>query len=121
MIRKLRKGNLNMIEASFEIFGKVQGVMFRKTLIRACHNRSLEAGATNDRLNLKRVTFSVIGEESEVEKLCNDLLSLSELNSWGASATALNKLGDFVKIDNHEVTTRNFQQIKFSNSVEFFL
>ena len=36
---------------SFEVFGKVQGIMFRQTFIRGLEKRKISGGATNDPQN----------------------------------------------------------------------
>lgn len=106
---------------SFKVLGKVQGIMFRKTFIRACHRRGLSAGATNSPIDRGVVTCSVEGEDQEVYKLKNDLLELKELNSWGAHVESVVIMDEFINIDSHEVTTDNLESFEWSDGVQFFL
>jgi acylphosphatase len=109
------------MKKSFEVFGKVQGIMFRQTLMRSCKRRGILAGATNDADNRERVTFSLDCKEEDMTLLCNDLISLENLNSWGAHANSLNELSDFIEFSNHQVTTENVDEFKWTEGVEFFL
>lgn len=109
------------MKKSFEVFGKVQGIMFRQTLMRSCHRRGIAAGATNDSTNKDRVTFSLDCEEDKIISLCRDLLELEELNSWGAKALSLNELDIFIHFEEHQVTTKNVDDFKWTEGVEFFL
>ena len=109
------------MKKSFEVFGKVQGIMFRQTLMRSCHRREISAGATNDSNNRDRVTFSLDCEEAKIHSLCKDLIELDRLNTWGANATKLNELNTFILLSEHQVTTDNVDDFKWTEGVEFFL
>ena len=109
------------IEKLHKVFGKVQGIMFRQTLMRSCLRRKIDAAATNDSSNRDRVTFSVIALEEEIECLCKDLLRLEKLNSWGASVSSLKELGQFIEFSEHQVSTKNVDEFKWTAGVEFFL
>ncbi|MGB0454302.1 MAG: acylphosphatase [Bacteriovoracaceae bacterium] len=106
---------------SFEVRGKVQGVMFRKTLIQAALKRGLEAGATNDKDVPSRVEFTLAGDEGKILELITQLIKGSDLNSWGAKVSELNELESLIDLSNHEVTTENVDEQNFSTGVEFFI
>ncbi|OUR99818.1 hypothetical protein A9Q84_01975 [Halobacteriovorax marinus] len=107
---------------SFQVIGKVQGIMFRQTFIRACLQRNIHAGATNDPSDRNLVTCSVeASEDAVIEKLIEDLTNLEKLNSWGAHVESLKVLKDSVAITKHEVTTDNVDNFNWSPDVEFFL
>jgi acylphosphatase len=109
------------VKQSYLVQGKVQGVMFRKTLILAANKRALRAGATNDALDHDTVHFSLEGDSRKIKELEVQLLSLDPLNSWGARAMSLIPLSLFKEIETHEVTTENIENLKFSSGVEFYL
>lgn len=109
------------MKESFKVFGRVQGIMFRQTFIRACHRRGLEAGATNNKKDKNLVTCTVEGEDNEIYKLKNDLLELKELNSWGCQVEKIQVLEDELDLSSHEVTTKNVDSFKWTEGVKFFL
>lgn len=107
---------------SFQVTGRVQGIMFRQTFIRACLNRKIHAGATNDPNDRNLVTCSVESENSQViEKLLYDLEALEKLNSWGAHVDKLKILENSISISDHEVTTENVDNFSWTPGVKFFL
>ncbi|WP_044557534.1 acylphosphatase [Halobacteriovorax marinus] len=110
-----------MMEKSFNVFGKVQGIMFRQTFIRSCHRRKLCAGASNSHENKQMVTCTVSGNEEEIDSLLNDLLNLEKLNSWGARVEKIQELDLVFDLDKHQVTTENVDSFKWSEGVEFYL
>src|SRR3990167_3890452 len=87
--------------------GKVQGVMFRQTFIRALLKRQLAGGATNDVADRDRVNFTIQGDEQKIGEVLGRLTSVVPLNSWGAIVTQLELLESPIPIDQHEVTTAN--------------
>ena len=101
--------------------GKVQGVMFRKTLILGAQKRGLKAGATNDPKDENCVHFSVDGEESSIKNLLASMMLLPTLNSWGAKPEHLIPADDFISLEDHQVTTENINQLEFTSGVEFYL
>lgn len=106
---------------SGKVTGKVQGVMFRQTLMRALITRNLQGGATNHKEKSDEVSFTVTGEPCLIIELIQDLKSGKELNSWGAKVDCLEELENITPVSNHEVTTDNVDQIKWSQGVEFYL
>ena len=105
---------------SFEVFGKVQGVMFRQTFIRGLIKRNLNGGATNISNKYKTVKISIEAEREEyILSLINDLLELKVINSWNATIESIHKI-DTIPISKHEVTTDNVDDYKWSSGVEFY-
>lgn len=51
----------------FSVWGKVQQVMFRQTLIRGCIKRNLECGASN--LENNEVLFTIKGDSDKIEEI----------------------------------------------------
>ncbi|MBT7609184.1 MAG: hypothetical protein HN576_05475 [Bacteriovoracaceae bacterium] len=109
------------MKQSYMVYGKVQGVMFRKTLILAAKRRGIIAGATNDRQDLNCVHFSLEGKEQDILDIEEKLLSLPELNSWGAKPNKLEKVQNYREISCYEVTTENIGELNFSSGVTFYL
>jgi len=106
---------------SGEVFGKVQGVMFRQTFIRALLKRNLKGGATNDKSNAKRVSFSLEGPKELVDEVTSTLASGKVLNSWGAQVDIMNRDEKYTNFKEHEVTTENVDNYKWTQGVEFYL
>lgn len=109
------------MKQSFYVFGKVQGVMFRRTFVLGALKRGLRAGATNDTSDRNKVSCSLEGDEEEILELISDLQSLEELNSWGAKVDRLELQQNFIEIDEHEVHGDNVDDKNWSSGVEFFL
>ncbi|MHC4930753.1 MAG: acylphosphatase [Planctomycetota bacterium] len=100
--------------------GRVQGVMFRQTFVRALQKRALKGGASNARHRRDEVTFTAEGEAAAVEELIHKLGS-RPLNSWGARVEAVEILDEVIPIERHEVTTVNVDDFAWSPGVEFYL
>ncbi|OFZ13020.1 MAG: hypothetical protein A2X86_09360 [Bdellovibrionales bacterium GWA2_49_15] len=101
--------------------GKVQGVMFRQTFIRALLKRQLLGGVSNDPREHDRVSFTIQGDEQKISEVLERLISVVPLNSWGASVTHLELLGAAIPIEQHQVTTANVDNFRWTQSVEFYL
>lgn len=108
------------VAESFLVHGKVQGIMFRQTFVRALLTRGLLGGATNNRLNQNEVSCSVEGEEEVLKELKNKLLTLDSLNSWGAKVEEIIPC-DYIPYQKCEVTTENVESKKWTPGVEFYL
>mmetsp|Transcript_52166 Transcript_52166/g.130972 ORF Transcript_52166/g.130972 Transcript_52166/m.130972 type:complete len:110 (+) Transcript_52166:55-384(+) len=104
----------------FVVFGRVQGVMFRQTLIRGAQKRSLQAGATNhaDRI---RVDFTLEGSSDVIDELVEKLQSTKPLNSWGAQVEKLEEAKAGIALEAHQVTTLNVDRFRWSKGVEMYL
>lgn len=108
-------------KVTINVYGKVQGIMFRQTFIRAAIKRELDAGATNDPNDRNHVTCSMEGDDTAIEELIHDLAQLDKLNSWGAKVDKVERLSDYLNYSSHEVTTENVDEYKWSTGVEFYL
>jgi len=104
----------------FKGTGKVQGVMFRQTLIRAAQKRGLSGGAAN-LVNSKSVQFYLSGEEELINEIISFLKSGKELNDWGACIEDLVELEEKVVAENYEVTTENVDDFEWSPNVTMYL
>ena len=93
--------------------GKVQGVMFRQTFIRALLKNNLKGGATNSKGDKNEVSFTIIGDENIVDVVLKRLEELDQLNSWGAQVQKLEILDEVVDISEHEVTTENVDTFNY--------
>ena len=92
-------------------------VMFRQTFIRACINRGITAGASNDKLNKSRVTFTMIGPSDKIEEIISFMSSGKPLNSWGAKFHQVNELTHSTSgmdLHLHQVTTDNVHDYNWS-------
>ena len=101
--------------------GRVQGVMFRQTLMRAAIREDIRAGATNlpDR---KRVAFTLQGDPTRIETLATRIGSGEELNSWHASAEVKEvSAEEGIDFEAHQVTTETVDNFNWSKGVEMYL
>lgn len=105
----------------FYVFGKVQGVMFRKTFVYGCHIRGLRAGATNSLDRHDKVSCTISGEEAIVNELIGRLTNGEPLNSWGAQVESIEESAEFIPIENHQVHTDNVDSFQWRSGVEVFL
>jgi|GEM_PF-5188391 len=82
---------MNEIEyhKEFSVFGKVQGVYFRKSFLFACHRRELSGAVTNDHKDPSLVHCSLKGNQKVIQKFLFDLENISPLNSLGANIVHL--------------------------------
>lgn len=106
---------------SYKAKGKVQGIMFRQTVIRGAQKRSLQAGATNDPEDENIVRFTLSGDEGKIKEMINKLTAGVEINSWGAKVESLEELSETIPVNDHAVTTSNVDDFKWSPGVEFYL
>ncbi len=108
-------------ERHFRAEGRVQGVMFRQTLIRAAQKRDLRAAASN--MPDGSVAFLLAGDPVKIEEITAGLTSDREINSWGARVTRLAPLPENERIpfERHQVTTENVDSFRWSTGIEMFL
>lgn len=109
-----------IVTESFLVHGKVQGIMFRQTFVRALLKRGLLGGATNNKSNQNEVSCSVKGDGDIIKELKEQLLSLESLNSWGAKVEEIVAC-EYIPYENCEVTTENVNSKKWTPGVEFYL
>ena len=112
---------MGLVSKYFDVYGKVQNVMFRQTFIRGALKRSLSGGATNDPLNQGRVLCMLEGGEKEVEDYIHFLEEKKVINSWGAKVEKIVPSEETKPIENYEVTTRNVDHFNWSPNVEMYI
>ena len=107
--------------AHFKVSGKVQGVMFRQTYIRACHSRGLKAAASN--LTDGTVSCYLSGDTGVIDDLMAKLHSGKEINSWGACVDKLIPISEAegIPFEKHQVTTTNVDSFNWSSGVDMYL
>lgn len=105
----------------FKVSGKVQGVMFRQTFIRACHSRGLKAAASN--LSDGTVSCYASGDTGMIDDLIANLLSGKEINSWGACVEKLIPISDVeaIPFEKHQVTTINVDRFNWHPNVDMYI
>ena len=108
------------MEKSFLVFGEVQGVMFRQTFIRGLIKRDLKGGATNNKDSEKTVSITISGDENEIDTVVKDLKTIKIINSWNATIQEIRALDKTIETSDHEVTTENVDEIKWSSGVDFY-
>ncbi len=99
--------------------GKVQNIMFRQTFIRGLINRGLRGGATNLD-NIKRVSFTIEGNDNLIKEVIDNLSSSEVLNSWGAKVEKLFISDKVIPIQDHQVTTDNVDDHNWRQDVDFY-
>eukprot|EP00056_Hartaetosiga_gracilis_P007357 m.107133 g.107133 ORF g.107133 m.107133 type:complete len:124 (+) comp12685_c7_seq2:50-421(+) len=105
----------------FKVYGEVQRVMFRQTLMRAAQRLGLRAAATNMKKDRSAVKLSLYGPQAKVDELVHRLQTVQPLNSWGAKVEKLERDArpwPFVK---HQVTTDNVDKKRWNPNVEMYL
>jgi len=110
----------------FTVRGNVQNVMFRQTFIRASLKRGLRAGASNDRVDRTKVSFTfAIGndtnESQRVEEIIAFMRSGKKLNDWGAKVESLEELTQGLNWNEHQVTTANVDTFSWNPNVVMYL
>ena len=108
-------------DVHFRVTGRVQGVMFRQTLIRAAQTRRIQGGASN--LPDGSVACFLSGASERIDEILEGLRSGKEINSWGARVEALSLLeaSNGIAFDRHQVTTGNVDTFRWSGGVDMFL
>lgn len=108
-------------EVYFLVEGRVQGVMFRQTFIRAAQFRGLKGGATN--VSGDRVSCFLAGEADQVQQVMDGLESGRPINSWGAVVDHLLPLNEDkgIPFEQHQVTTENVDSFHWNPNVDMYL
>lgn len=106
-----------------EVRGKVQKVMFRKTVIRAMQKRGLEGGASNDRQDTNLVRITMRGDPLVMEGLVTALREGQPINDWGARATSVEDVDDErgILVEAHQVTTTTVDDRNWNPNVTMYL
>jgi len=95
--------------------------MFRQTLIRACLKRNLQCGASNDKQQKNRVTFTMAGEESKMNEIIDFMKSGKEMNDWGARCETLKQMETGKKIEEHQVVKNYLLFFLFTLFIYLFI
>ncbi len=105
----------------FKVSGKVQGVMFRQTFIRACQKRNLEAAASN--LSDGTVSCYISGDTDMIDDIMLNLLSGKKINSWGAYVEELFPIADTdgIPLHDHQVTTETVDSFSWNHDVDMYI
>lgn len=107
---------------SYQVSGKVQGVMFRQTFIRCCQRFKITAGATNTKTKTI-VTFTIKGDDKIVQDFMKHIESFKQkpINNWGAQYNDIKEITPAIPLEKHQVTTENVDDRKWNPNVKFFL
>ncbi|KAJ0407122.1 hypothetical protein ATCC90586_005686 [Pythium insidiosum] len=107
----------------FQVRGKVQRVMFRQTVIRAMIKRGLQGGATNDKADRTLVHVTLRGGADSIQELIDAIGSGSDLNDWGARATAVKEVDRArgKSLSSHQVTTENVDSKNWNPNCTMYL
>ncbi len=105
----------------FKARGKVQGIMFRQTLIRGAQKRGILAGASNCRKNRNTGFFCLAGDEDEIEEFITLLKSGIELNNWGCKTEEIEELNTEKSLRDYEVTTENVDKFNWNPNITLYL
>ncbi len=98
--------------------GKVQGVMFRQTIIRGAQKRNLKAGASN-LASGNEVKFTLEGDNNLIQEMVDFIRSGKPINNWNAKIDELKEEGSPDKT--YQVTTENVDSINWNPNVEMYL
>ena len=105
---------------SFKVYGSVQGVMFRQTFIRGLIKRGFRGGASNIKDREKTVNITIEARnKNQIREVIDTLLELKVINSWKATVERIIEIEN-INLDDHEVTTNNVNEHKWSSGVDFY-
>jgi len=103
---------------TFLVKGKVQGVMFRQTLIRGAQKRKLKAGASN-LASGNEVRFTLEGDNNMIQEMVDFLKSGRPINNWNA------RIEEIIEEQHpeavYQVTTENVNTMSWNPNVEMYL
>jgi acylphosphatase len=103
---------------TFLVKGKVQGVMFRQTLIRGAQKRKLKCGASN-LSDGNSVKFTLEGNNDLIQEIIDFIKSGRPINNWNARIDELIEEGKPEAI--YQVTTENVDTMNWNPNVEMYL
>lgn len=101
--------------------GKVQEVLFKKTLVMAGHRHGVKAGVTNSEEDKNRVDITIQGEPEKVDELLKVLAPGRKLNSIGAEFSSVELVESGKRFDEHTAHTGQFESTRFPDGVEFYV
>jgi acylphosphatase len=120
-------------ERSYRIYGRVQQVMLRQTVIRALAKRNLVGGATNRKDGSGAVDITIVVTRTgdcdddpehadDVIRGFVDLLKRTKpLNNWGARVDDIVPLPAVIPYKSHQVTTDNVDTFNWNPNVEMYI
>jgi len=103
---------------TFLVKGKVQGVMFRQTLIRGALKRKLKAGASN-LASGNQVRFTLEGDNNLIQEMVDFIKSGKPINNWNARIDEI--IEEQVPDATYQVTTENVDTMNWNPNVEMYL
>jgi acylphosphatase len=103
---------------TFLVKGKVQGVMFRQTLIRGAQKRKLKAGASN-LVSGNQVRFTLEGDNNLIQEMVDFLKSGRPINNWNAKIDEV--IEENTPETSYQVTTENVDTMNWNPNVEMYL
>ena len=112
---------MSLSKVFFYVTGRVQGVMFRQTLMRGAIKRGISCGATNCKDDRKKVDVTIEGNKEKVDEMIKTLMQGKELNSWGAKISKLQLCDKGLDTFEHEVNTKNVDDFKWNDDCEFYI
>jgi acylphosphatase len=98
--------------------GKVQGVMFRQTLIRGAQKRKLKCGASN-LPDGNIVKFTLEGDNNLIQEIIDFMKSGKPINNWDAKIDEIIEEGN--PDSKYQVTTENVDTMNWNPNVEMYL
>jgi acylphosphatase len=101
--------------------GKVQEVMFRKTLLYGALKYFVSAGGTNSQTEGDRVDLTVSGAPDKVEAFIAALQPGRKLNSIGAEILSIERVNDGRPIESHISHTGQGTSVSPPSGVEFYI
>ena len=106
----------------FQVEGKVQGVMFRYTVVSAASRFGLNVGATNDSSRFDRVLLTFESNNLNVVlSFLNHLKNTIPLNSLGAHVKSYCESEHLIKIEDHQYNSAKIKTIQLSKLPLFFV
>jgi acylphosphatase len=101
--------------------GRVQEVMFRKTLIYGALKHGIKAGGTNAKDDLEHVDITLSGAADKVDGFIAAIQLGRPLNSIGAEIHSFEVVDRGLPIEAHVTHTGQFQTVSPPPGVEFYL
>ena len=112
---------MSLTTAFFTFHGRVQYAMFRQTIMRLSLNRNIVAGATNCKKDKNKVIATFQGDRKKIDEIVHELTSGKVLNSWNAQVYTYEEESKGKKINEHEVTTLNVDDIQWPGDVDIYV
>eukprot|EP01120_Amphizonella_sp_Union-15-10_P017096 TRINITY_DN9390_c0_g1_i2.p1 TRINITY_DN9390_c0_g1~~TRINITY_DN9390_c0_g1_i2.p1 ORF type:complete len:119 (-),score=15.82 TRINITY_DN9390_c0_g1_i2:22-378(-) len=92
----------------FTAIGNVQRVMFRQTLVRSAIRRGIEAGASRTPNDRAEVSFTLVGNNKQIQEIVTKLKQKKNINNLGAKVLLLREFTSGKEVQEHEVHSGNY-------------